>query len=297
MHTPAHSLRTGYLYALAVVVIWSGFVVVSRMSGKSALTAYDVIALRYIVAGLAILPLYYRYRPKLLDARKLALTLIGAIGFTLFAFNGFRHAPANHAALIMQGFLPFAVTVMVYLIHRERPSRARLFGLVFVALGMGSLAIETLSDHNFSLMGDGLLFCACLCWALYTVLLKHWNQPPMEATIAVTMLATAIYLPSYFLFLPKHILESPWQESLFFAIYQGIIVAIIQMIFYTRAVSILGASRLALFTSCVPVLASLIAVPLLGEPLTTPIVVALVLVVLGAWVGNKRVKSNPTIRP
>lgn len=283
-------LRRGYWNALGVMLLWSSFVIFSRMSGTSELTAYDVIALRYGVAGLAILPLWWHYRHKnLFERRKLILTLIGAMGFTLFAFNGFRHTPANHAAILLQGFLPFSVAVMAYFLAHERLTRQRLLGLVLIACGVGAMAYDTMTLSHATLLGDGLLVGASLCWALYTVLLRRWQYPPMEATVTVTLLAAILYLPVYALALPKNIAQVPWQESLAYGLFQGILVAIIQMIFYTRAVHYLGPSRLSMIASVVPVLASLGAVPILGEPLTLAICLGLVFCCAGAWVGNRRV--------
>ena len=284
-------LRTGYMYAAAVVLIWTGFVLVSRSGGKSALTAYDVIALRYAMAAIAITPLWWHHRTNLLEWRKLVLSAFGALGFTLLAFNGFRHAPANHAAILMQGFLPFSVAIIAYFIANEQPTRQRIYGLALIAMGLICIAVDSFSSSGMTFLGDGLLIAASLCWAMYTVLLRRWHLPPMDTTIAVTLIAAILYLPIYALWLPHAITETPWHQVLGYALYQGVIVAVIQMICYTRAVALLGATRLAMVTSCVPVLASLAAVPLLGEPLTAPICLGLVFVVLGAWVGNRREKS------
>lgn len=286
-HSP-EELRRGYVYAVLVVLIWSGFVIVSRLGGKSALTPYDIIALRYAVAGVAILPFWWHHRTNLLEWRKLVLALTGAVGFTLLAFNGFRHAPASHAAILLQGFLPFSVALMAYFIAGEAPTPRRLAGLGLIALGVISMAIESFGNSGPTLLGDSLLAGASLCWALYTVLLRRWNMPPMDSAIAVTLITTVLYLPVYALFLPKNLEAATLHECLTFAIYQGFIVAVVQMICYTRAVALLGATRLAMATSCVPVLASLAAVPLLGESLSLLVSVGLVLVVLGAWVGNRR---------
>ncbi len=285
--------RTGYFYALGVVLVWSGFVLVSRLSGKSTLTPYDVIALRYAVAGIAILPLWRKHRTKLFEWRKIVLTLFGALGFTLLAFNGFRNAPANHAAILMQGFLPFSVALIAYFIAGEKPTRQRLAGLALIALGVISMAIESFGTSGLTLLGDSLMLGASFCWAIYTVLLRRWNLPPMDATIAVTLLAAILYLPIYAVALPQNFHDTSIEKLIFYAVYQGIIVAVIQMICYTRAVALLGATRLAMITSCVPVLASLLAVPVLGEPLTMPIVIGLVFVVLGAYVGNRQRRIRP----
>jgi drug/metabolite transporter (DMT)-like permease len=141
------------------------------------------------------------------------------------------------------------------------------------------------------LAGDGLLMGAGLCWATYTVLLRRWHYKPMDATIAVTLLAAIIYLPFYVAFLPKNLAASPLSELVAYGVFQGILVAIIQMIFYTRAVYFLGATRFSMLASIVPVVASLGAVPILGEPLTVFIIIGLFFTCAGAWVGN-RVKRS-----
>lgn len=285
--TSEGNLRRGYAYAALVMIIWTGFVLVSRMGGKSSLTAYDVIALRYAIAALVVFPLWLHHRPRLLEWRKLVLMLVGALAFTLLAFNGFRHAPANHAAILLQGFLPFSVALMAYILTGERPTRQRLWGLSLIALGVGSMAVESFRGTGLTPLGDGLLLAASFCWALYTVLLRRWQFPPIDTTIAITLLAAAIYLPIYTALLPKNLAATPWQECLAYGLYQGVVVAVVQMIFYTRAVALLGATRLAMLTSAVPVLAALSAVPVLGEPLTDPIILGLIFVVFGAFLGNR----------
>ena len=286
-------LRKGYLCALGVVLIWTSFILVSRMSGKSSLTPYDVIALRYAVAGITILPLWLRYRTRLFEWRKIVLSLIGAIAFTVFAFNGFRLAPANHAGILLQGFLPFSVSVIAYFIAGEKPTRQRILGLCLIALGVASMAIDSFAGHSLTLVGDGLLACASLAWALYTVLLKRWDIPPMDSAIAVTLLAAIMYLPVYYFFLPSNLAATPVHEWAFYAFMQGTLIAVVQMIFYTKSVALLGATRLAMVTSIVPLLGSVAAVPLLHEPLSTPICIGLFFVVLGAWVGNRQPKAPP----
>ena len=298
MHTHSpDQLRRGYISALIVVLIWTGFIVTSRMGGKSPLTAYDMIMLRYSVAAVAIFPLWLIHRPKLWAWRNLVLCSTGLLGFTLLAFHGFHLTIASHAGILMQGFLPFSVSVMAYFLAGERPNRQRLMGLALIFIGVAAMAVDSFSGGDFATtaLGDGFMLSASLCWALYTVLLRRWNMPPMDTAIAVTALAAIIYLPVYVLFLPKHLNVTPWQTLALHGFYQGFLVAVVQMIFYTRAVSLLGATRLAMITSCVPVLASLVAVPVLGEALTLPICIGLLFVVLGAWVGNRQPKTIPPL--
>ncbi len=65
--------RQGYMAALVAVIIWSGFILVSRMGGISQLLSYDVIAIRYITCALVVLPFWWfkfpfkLFQPKLMQ--------------------------------------------------------------------------------------------------------------------------------------------------------------------------------------------------------------------------------------
>ncbi len=202
------------------------------MSGTTTLTAYDMIGLRYATALLVIIPLWLHYRPAVFEWRKIVLCLIGAIGFTLFVFNGFRLAPANHAAMLLQGALPFSVAIITYLFTREKPSRQRLMGLALIAIGIGAMAMDSFHANGSTLLGDGLLAGAGLCWATFTVLLRRWHFKPMDAMISITLLAAIIYLPMYAVFLPKNLWQTPWPELLAYGAFQCILVAIIFQVLF-----------------------------------------------------------------
>jgi drug/metabolite transporter (DMT)-like permease len=290
---PAHDLRAGYLTAAVVVLIWTGFIIVSRLGGISTLTSYDIIALRYMVACILLFPFWVRHRHNLWDRRKFVLALSGALIYALFIFAGFRHAPANHAGILLPGFMPFAITVIAWLVLREIPSRHRMMGLAVIALGVGCIAIETFSHSGFSFVGDALLLAGSCCWGVYTVFLRKWALPPLETTITVTLIAGALYLPVYALFLPKGIAITPWQDIALQGFYQGIMAAIVQMILYARAVSLLGPTRMGLMMAFIPVTVGFAAIPALGEPLTPLVILGLVFVCMGAWLGNRSAKLPP----
>ena len=289
MSSPA-SLRSGYIGAALVVIIWTGFIIVSRMGGISTLTSYDMIALRYIVASAVLLPFWIRRRTNLWDYRKLLLCLSGALIYSLFVFNGFHHAPASHAAILLPGFMPFAITLMAWLILGEKPTARRITGLSIIALGVVCVAIECFGSTGLSFAGDALLLAGSCCWGMYTVLLRKWSFNALDTTIAITLIAAALYLPVYVLFLPKALAITPWRTIALQGFYQGIMAPVVQMILYARTVSLLGATRMGLFMAFVPVSVGIVAVPVLGEPLTPLICLGLLFVSLGAWLGNRRAR-------
>lgn len=290
-HSP-EELRKGYLLAAFVVTIWTGFIIISRLGGISTLTSYDVIALRYMVACAIIFPFWLYHRQNLWDWRKLMLAFSGALVYSLFVFAGFRHAPANHAAVLLPGFMPFAITAAAYFILRERPSKQRVIGLALVALGVGCIMVDTFMASGVAFYGDSLLLAGSCCWGIYTVLLRKWNFTPLESTISITLISGVLYLPVYFAFLPKALAITPWHDILLQGFYQGLMAPIIQMLIYARAVNLLGPTRLGLAMALIPVTVGLAAVPILNEPLTQFVIMGLLFVIAGAWVGNRNKREN-----
>ena len=290
--------RAGYIYAALTATIWAGFVLVSRIGGTGPLNAWDITALRFGTAALILLPawLWWRRVP-LLNARMVALALIGGIGYAAFVYAGFRYAPAAHGALLVSGLLPFTMALCVWLVLHERPHGGMRAGLVLIALGVGLLAFDTLAhpvDGAAALrgshvwLGDAFLVAGSLCWALYSVLIKRWQIGPWETTIGVALMAGAIYLPVYVLLLPKNMAAADTGTILLQAVYQGVLVVIVAMVLYLQAMARLGPARLGAFMAMVPAVAGIGVSLALGEPLTAWLIGGLLLTSAGAWVSARK---------
>ncbi len=287
LDVPNTPLR-GYFYAALVVAIWTGFILISRAGGISPLTSWDIVAIRYATAASVLLPFWWvRRRIRLFQARLILLAFLGGLGYAVLAFASFKLAPAAHAAILLPGLLPFSIALSAWLLIKEVPSTNRLIGLAIIALGVASLSVDVFGNKPGVMHGDLLMVAASLCWAFYTVLLRRWAVSPWDATIAVTLLTAVVYLPIYLLVLPKHLQAASWSNIATQAVYQGIIATIIQMFLYIRTIELLGPTRLGMLMALVPVLAGISAVPILNESLSSWALLGLVLVGLGAWLGNR----------
>ncbi len=285
----------GYLFASLVVAIWSGFIVVSRAGGRSPLTAWDVVAIRYAAAVVFLLPVWVRRgAARRFDARMTVLALVGGLGYSLLVFAGFKRAPAADAALLLPGLLPFTIALAARWLLDETPGRGRRVGLGFIAAAAACLAVDARHSGRHLLDGDLLLVGASIAWAVYSVLLRRWRVSPWDATIGVAVLTLGAYAPVYLLFLPKAIVSAPWSDILLQAVYQGLIATVVQMLLYVRTLALIGPTRLGLLMALVPGIAAVAAVPLLGESLTAGQVAGLLLAGIGAWIGIRH--SQPVAR-
>jgi drug/metabolite transporter (DMT)-like permease len=94
---------------------------------------------------------------------------------------------------------------------------------------------------------------------------RHWRADPIQVSACVCVLSAVFFLPVYWLYLPSTLSWDNWHAAAFQAVYQGIINSIFALICYNRAVNHLGASTTSAFLPLIPVIASLMAMPLLGE--------------------------------
>ncbi len=280
--------NSGYFFAAGAVLIWSGFVLVARMGGTSELNAFDITALRFGVASLILFPLWLFWkRVPLFNKTMLSLALTGGIGYSTVVYFAFKHAPAAHGAVLISGLLPFFVPLMAFILLHEPLRRNLRIALPIIALGIICLGVDIFSRSENTLPGDLLLITSSLIWALYTILAKRSGFGAWETAIGSALLSALIFLPVYILWLPKAILLAPVKDIVLQGIYQGLIVAVIAMLFYMAAMTRLGPARTGACMALVPALAGIGASLILGEHLNGWLVSGLLATSTGAWLGAR----------
>ncbi|MEI7431335.1 MAG: DMT family transporter [Betaproteobacteria bacterium] len=282
-------LLRGYLAAIATLLMWSGFSLVSRMGGKSILTAYDVFALRLIFATVILLP-FAGSMPKGIwrDKRVWALTTLCSLIYCPLVFSGFKYAPAAHGGILLAGMQPLLISAVVWLLSGSRPNRWRSLGLVLISTGIACAAMPYFTGWSpDSLFGDLLILLSSICWAFYSVLAARWGYSGWTLTRAIAYSSAVVYLPVYFFCLPKELAAAPWAIIMTQGVYQGLVATILAMLTYLKAISILGTERAAAFLALVPIVTGILAVPLLNEPLTGWLLSALVFVSLGSFIASR----------
>jgi len=294
--TPSAATKTmqGYLAGLGTVAIWAGFILISRLGGKSALTGWDIAALRLGVGSLILLPFSFSLpRSVWLDLKLWVLALSGGAVFLVLIYGGLKLAPAVHGGILVPGMQPFLTTLIAWLILGTRPPRQRVIALIPIAAGVLCVAVPTLTGAEIdiaTLTGDGLLLSASTLWALYSILAKKWAYSPWILTRFLALASTLVYLPIYLIFCPKGLAETSTSMLLLQGLYQGIGPTILAMLFFLRAVAILGAERTGALISLVPIISGLAAVSVLGEPLSAWLVAGLILVSAGAYLASRPIK-------
>ncbi len=263
----------GAAYGLAAVSIWASWSVITRLAVTTNLDASDVAALRFGVAGLALAPVIVR--------RGLARDRLGWVGlavlvaglgapYALIAAGGLRFAPASDQGALNPGCMPLFVALIATMLFRERLSTTRKSGLTLilagavVIVGWHAAAWNTGWSGSRS-FGDALFLLAAFLTACGTVVVRQAELDPLHATALVSTGSLIIYLPIYLAWHGSRLAQIPLGELAVQALFQGVVVTIIALVLYGRAIVILGASGASAFGALVPALSALLAIPLLGE--------------------------------
>jgi drug/metabolite transporter (DMT)-like permease len=284
----ASNYLKGAVFGLAAVAIWAGWSVMTRLAVTTSLDAWDIAALRYGVAGLILAPILLQ--------RGLARNRLGWLGLAVFiagqgapyalvAAGGLRFAPARDQGALNPGCMPLFVALIAAIALGEKFSSTRKFGLFLILAG----ALTIIGWRGWSTsrsFGDALFLFAAFLTAGFTVVMRQAKLEPLHTAALVSTGSLAIYLPIYFAQYGTRLTQLPLAEFAVQAIFQGVVVTIVALILYSRAVAILGASGGAAFGALVPALSALFAIPLLGEWPTATDWVAIALISAGVYLAS-----------
>lgn len=267
---PRRRALVGLACGLAAALIWGGQISVSAYGVRATLQALDITALRVAMAGLLMLPFVLRSDPLRLCGigwrRGLVLSLCAGAPYSLLSVGGLYFAPAAHNAVIISGLTPLLAAALAVLWLHFRPPPLHAAGLALIIVGVVCIGWQGLASRGLgdTWIGDLLFLGGALLMAGYTVALRRWGIEPLLGTAVIAVLSL-LYLPIYFTTVESRIPEATLAEVLLQAVYQGVLAAVVSLVLYTRAVAALGAAYAAVFLALVPALATLIAIPALGE--------------------------------
>jgi drug/metabolite transporter (DMT)-like permease len=288
------SNSTGYLkgaaLGVAAVSIWAGWSAVTRLAVTTRLDVWDVPALRFGVAGLFLLPVLAR--------KGLALDRLGWLGlgglivgtgapYALLVAVGLRFAPAYDAGALNPGCMPLFVAPIAAAVLGERPATSQKIGLLLILLGALIIIAWHGTAWNMSRsFGDLLFLIASFLTACYTIIMRRSKLEPIHVAALVSVGSFLIYVPLYFEIRGLHLVQVPLADLTVQIIFQGVVVTIVSLVLYGRAVLILGASGGSAFGALVPALSALFAIPLLGELPTRSGWAGIVLISAGVYLAS-----------
>lgn len=275
----------GYLFVAITMVIWGGFTLSSRLNAQWGISAWDITALRFALAFCILMPIliYKKDTAFLWHKEPFLLAMIGGVGYCLTSYTAFHYVPAAHAAIFLNGFVPLCTAVAAWLLFKEAFDGHTWLSLLIMLSAVAGMSVLMYQETGVAFgLGDGLFFISAIWWGVFTVLLRHWKLSAWHSMAGVAIWSAIVYVPIYMLFLPKN-LSTPTPIHLFGqVIFHGIFVVIIATLAYVEAIKRLGAFKTGSIVTLAPFMAAILAVPLLGEPLSPAIMCGLLGMAFGA---------------
>jgi len=263
-------LWLGYLSALGIVAIWSGFIVVSRLGVTGNMNPFDITAVRFLVGGVVTVPFTLLYWPRHIALWK--VLLLSAIGpgvlYSLAMFIGLGLSPAAYAGVFANGTIPIFTSVLAFLFAGERLRKPAFVGIAVIFGGGCLVGYDGMSGGGEALGGVGFFLIASFTVAMYVVAVRHLKLTPIQTLAVINVPNAVVFLPIWFFWLPSTMSAASWSEIIFQGLYQGLGPSFLALVLMTYGVHKLGPTVMTGFAAAVPTTAALLAIPVLGENLS-----------------------------
>ncbi|HHY95811.1 MAG TPA: GNAT family N-acetyltransferase, partial [Firmicutes bacterium] len=212
---------------------------------------------------------------------------------------GLLYCRASTASLLMAS-VPAFTALASHLFLREKIGPARVTGIL---ASMGGIAILVWSEGNLSALktfnpGSILLIGAAVAWAVYTILGRKLSSSHDPAVVTLQSTVWGILF-----LLPIALLEKqpsyqglglqPWAVLL----YLGLIASGLPIFLWNYALKTFDASEAGVYLNLVPVVATALAVPLLGERLRFSEVAAGLMIITGVMLAQGKGRGSAGAEP
>jgi len=287
-----------HFVAFIIVAIWGSTFVFTKMLLLAGLSPAQIFTLRFIIAyvllmGYSLSKRSFRlfsdnWRDELL---MLVLGITGGSVYFLAENAAMLFTTATNTSLIVCSCPLFAMLLFAVVYrHSEHISKVQALGSVLACMGM---AVVVLNGHfvlHLSPLGDLLAFAACLCWAVYSLLMKPATEKysTLFITRKVFFYGLLTIIP-YYLIVPGFpsldvLLRS---DVLWNLLFLGVVASMICYVAWNWVISHLGAVVATNWVYFNPITTILFAWWLLHEQITIWFLLGTVFILVGMYLADK----------
>ena len=287
-----------HFVAFIIVAIWGSTFVFTKMLLLAGLSPAQIFTLRFIIAyvllmGYSLSKRSFRlfsnnWRDELL---MLVLGITGGSVYFLAENAAMLFTTATNTSLIVCSCPLFAMLLFAVVYrHSEHISKVQALGSVLACMGM---AVVVLNGHfvlHLSPLGDLLAFAACLCWAVYSLLMKPATErySTLFITRKVFFYGLLTIIP-YYLIVPGFpsldVLLRP--DVLWNLLFLGVVASMICYVAWNWVIGRLGAVVATNWVYFNPITTILFAWWLLHEQITIWFLLGTVFILVGMYLADK----------
>ncbi|MDK3019837.1 DMT family transporter [Pseudodonghicola flavimaris] len=277
--------------ALATVMIWAAFILITRVAVQGNFTVEELLILRLLPGALAMVPVMWRMGviPRGQSLPRATMLMVGASAiFPFVVSKGLAYAPASDGGALAPGMLPFWTALAAYALAGEVPGPRHKVGLAMIFAGaivVGLWQILAGADdgawkgHLMFLTGSGF-------WAIYSVIFRQSGLSPLHALVIGLFWGSLLISPLLLATGNVSFAQASLSDIVAMIMIQSFVIGILAMFLFGYAVQIIGAAEAAAFGALTPILALLGGVAFLGETITPLKAAGVVLVAAGVFLAS-----------
>jgi drug/metabolite transporter (DMT)-like permease len=285
-----------YILIILTTLIWAGNIVLARyIAGHVPPVAISFY--RWVIAAAIMIPFAWPHlrRDWKLLCGAIPLMAVYAITGTAvpntMAFYGLQYTQAVNALLI-QSTGPLIIGLCSFLMFGDRLSLRQVIGILISLCGVVTIVsradLHLLLNVAFN-RGDLWVIGSLVIFAVYSALVRlRPAVHPISFLIFNTSLGAMMLAPVYALETASgNAVTFDLTTILAFA-YTAIFASVLAMLFFNRAVELIGPNRTAPFLHLTPFFGSILAITLLGERLELFHIAGYALILVGVTVATLR---------
>lgn len=285
---------------LLAVLIWG----VNTSVVKATLAVMHPIvfnALRFSLSSIVMLLISRLQRQSLAlpreDRRRtFPVMVVGVLLYQLLFVFGLSRTTAGNTSVLL-ATIPIFIALYWGLIRRQRLPALIWAGAVLTFSGVAMLTLgsgKTFRPGSSSLIGDGLILLAAVCWAAYTIgsqSLLERHSPTKITTLSMLFAAPALDLIA----LPQ-LLRTDWGAIPWPAwaglLFSAVFSIALSYLFWNTGVQYMGSARATAYSNLTPIISLITAWIALGERLNVIQMAGAAVVLVGIWL----VRFDPRLR-
>jgi drug/metabolite transporter, DME family len=291
--------RSGVLLVLSAAILW-GTVGPAQVLAGSAVDPAALGGARILLGGLVLAAAVLTTDPasiRALTPRRWPALLAASAATTVFQTAYLMSVAATGAAVataVAFGIAPVATGVAQRVVFGTRLSRRWAAGTACAILGCAALVVPA-GGVQVDVIGAALAAVAGCCFGVYTVAAKHLigHGASMPAAVAVTLLVGgSVLAPWTVAALPQ--LTAPGTLAL--VLWLGPVTAAAAYWFFVTGLGRISAATAGTLSLVEPLVATALAVMVLGERLSAPVTAGAVLLLGGLVIVTRpAAPARPTV--
>lgn len=287
-----------HLVAFVTVAIWGTTFVSTKVLMLNGLSPAQIFTLRFSIAY--VLMLTFNHRRLFADSWKdeVKMALLGITGGSLYFLSeneAMNFTTTTNTSLIVCS-CPLFATLLVRLVYRDsnRINIVQLLGSLLAFVGMVIVVLNGRFVLHLSPVGDALAFTACVCWVIYSLLMKSVSGDYSAAFITrkVFFYGVLTIIPYYFIipgFPSWEVFARP--QVIGNLLFLGCLASMICFLTWNWCIAKLGAVKATNWVYFNPITTMIFASWVLDEEITPYFLMGAACILAGMYVADKKTQT------